>query len=101
MTVYICGEASSQYPGSLVMDIIQSLEARGCHHLLCFIFSRLSSPELSAAALVSRRWSALVQDLVWASQGVRGRVLTNKQRGTATSVKHRLARSEALDVYIT
>ena len=76
------------------MDIIQCLEARGCHHLLSLIFSRLSSPELSACSLVSRRWALLVQELVWANPGVRGRVLDNKQRGEHTSTEHRLARSE-------
>ena len=76
------------------MDIIQCLEARGCHHLISLIFSRLSSPELTACSLVSRRWGLLVQQLVWANPVVRGRVLDNKQRGEHTSTEHRLARSE-------
>ena len=83
------------------MDIIRCLEARGCHHLISLIFSRLSSPELSAAALVSRRWSLLVRDLIWGNQAIRGRVLTNKQRGAATSAEQRLTRSDlSLLVYV-
>ena len=84
------------------MDLIRCLEARGCHHLLSLIFCRLSSPELSACAQVSRSWSLLVQELVWANKGVRGRVVMNKQRGAYTSAEQRLGRSESsqsLDAY--
>ena len=76
------------------MDLIQCLEARGCHHLLSLIFCRLSSPDLSACSQVSRSWSLLIQELVWANRGVRGRVVSNKQRGAYTCTEQSLGRSE-------
>ena len=77
------------------MDLIRCLEIRGCHHLLSLIFCRLSSLELSACAQVSRSWSLLVQELVWANKGVRGRVVRNKQRGAFTCTEQVLGRSES------
>ena len=77
------------------MDLIRCLEIRGCHHLLSLIFCRLSSPELSACAQVSRSWSLLVQELVWANKGVRGRVVRNKQRGAFICTEQVLGRSES------